>query len=96
MSNFKKIFSPNLFILFNIKVNYHQKNKDKILKKAHEKYHNVGGKEKAKKYYRENEEEIKKRERESFKKLDRFEKKGKIKRSLDRYYRLKKEKEESE
>ena len=75
-------------------MNYYQKNREKILKKAHEKYHNGGGKEKAKKYYRENKEEIKKRERERYRKLDRFEKKGKIKRSLDRYYILKKEKED--
>ena len=75
-------------------MNYYKKNREKILKKAHEKYHNGGGKEKAKKYYRENKEEIKKRERERYRKLDRFEKKGKIKRSLDRYYILKKEKED--
>ena len=41
-------------------MNYYQKNRDKILKKAHEKYHNGGGKEKTR-YYRENKEEIKKR-----------------------------------
>ena len=77
-------------------MDYYQKNRDKILKKTHEKYHNGGGKEKAKKYYRGNKEEIEKRERERYRKLDRFEKKDKIRRSLDRYYRLKKEREESE
>ena len=77
-------------------MSYYQKNKDNILKNVYEKYHNGGGKEKAKKYYRENKEEIKQRERERYRKLDRFVKKNKIKRSLDRYYRLKKEKEESE
>ena len=41
-------------------MNYYQKNKDKILKKAYEKYHNGGGKEKAKEYYKENKEQIKK------------------------------------
>ena len=55
-------------------MSYYQQNKDKILKKAHEKY-NGGGKEDAKKYYRENKEEIKKRERERYRKLDKFEKK---------------------
>ena len=73
-------------------MSYYQKNKDNILKNVYEKYHNGGGKEKAKKYYRENKEEIKKRERERYRKIDRFVKKNKIKRSLDRYYRLKKEK----
>ena len=77
-------------------MNFYQKNREKILKKAHEKYHNGGGKEKENKYYRENKEEIKKIERGRYRKLDKFEKKDKIKRSLDRYYRLKKEKEESE
>ena len=75
-------------------MNYYKKNKDKILKKAYEKYHNGGGKEKAKKYYRKNKEEIRKRERERYRKLDKLEKKDKIKKSLDRYYRLKKEKED--
>ena len=57
---------------------------------------NGGGKEKAKKYYKENKEEIKKRERERYRKLDKFGKKDEIKRPLERYYRLKKEREESE
>ena len=63
-------------------MNYYQNNRHEILKKGHEKYQNGGGKEKAKKYYRENKEEIKKREREKYRKLDRFEKKDKIRRSL--------------
>ena len=53
-------------------MNYCQKNRNEILKKAHEKYHNGGRKEKARKYYRENKKEIKKREREKYRKLDRF------------------------
>ena len=44
-------------------MNYYQKNKDKILKKAYKKYHNGGGKVKARKYYWENKEVIKKKER---------------------------------
>ena len=35
----------------------------------------------------------KKRERERYRKMDKFEKKDKIKKSLDRYYRLKKERD---
>ena len=54
-------------------MNYYQKNKDKILKKAYEKDHNGGGKEKGKKYYKENKEEIKKRERERYRKMDKSE-----------------------
>ena len=74
---------------------YYQKYRDRIPRKSHEKYHNGVGKEKTNKYYRENKEEIKKKERERYKKLDMFDKKDKIKRSLERYYRLKKEREES-
>ena len=99
-SDCQKIFPPKPFYFIYFakykKELLHKKTRDKILKKAHEKYHNGGGKGKAKKYYRENKEEIKKRERERYRKLDRFEKKDKMKRSLDRYYRLKKEREESE
>ena len=66
------------------------------MKKTHGKYHNGGGKEKARKYYVENKEETKKRERKRYKEMDKFEKTDKIKRSLERYYRLKKEREEGE
>ena len=64
-------------------MNYYRRNREAVLKKAHEKYHNGAAKEKGKKYYRENKEEIKKRERERerYRKLDKFEKKDKIKRS---------------
>ena len=72
-------------------MSYYKRNREAILEKAHEKFHNSGGKVKAKKYYRENKEEIIKREREKYRKMDEFEKKDKIKRSLDKYYRLKKE-----
>ena len=74
-------------------MDYHQKNKDKLLKKVYEKYHNSGGKEKAIEYYKENKEKIKKRERERYRNMDKFEKNDKIKKSLDRYYRLKNEKD---
>ena len=77
-------------------MHYYKRNREAILKKAHDKYHNGGRKEKAKRYYRQNKGEIKKREREKYRKMDKFEKKDKIKRSLDRCYRLKKEREESE
>ena len=44
-------------------MSYYKKNKDVLLEKAYDKYHNKGGKERAKKYYQENKEEIKKKER---------------------------------
>ena len=61
-------------------MNYYQKN-TKILKKAYEKYRNGGGKEKAKKYYKQNKGQIKKRERERYRNIDEFEKK-KIKKTF--------------
>ena len=39
----------------------YKKNKEVLLEKAYGKYHNKGGKERAKKYYQENKEEIKKK-----------------------------------
>ena len=39
-------------------MNYYKRNIEAILKKTHDKYHNGGGKEKAKRYYRLNKEEI--------------------------------------
>ena len=44
-------------------MSYYRKNKEVLLEKAYDKYHNKGGKEGAKKYYQENKEEIKKKER---------------------------------
>ena len=41
-------------------MSYYDKNKKKLLKKAYEKYHNKGGKEKAPLYYQKNKERTKK------------------------------------
>ena len=46
---------------------YYWSNRQELLKKAHDKYHNRGGKEKAAKYYQKNKEMIKQREREKYK-----------------------------
>ena len=42
-------------------MSYYNKNKEVLLEKAYDKYHNGGGKERAKKYNQENKEEIKKK-----------------------------------
>ena len=39
-------------------MSYYKKSKKVLLEKAYDKYHNKGGKERAKKYYQENKEEI--------------------------------------
>ena len=41
-------------------MNYYKKNKEVLLEKAYDKYHNKGRKERKKRYYLENNEEIKK------------------------------------
>ena len=45
---------------------YYEDNKSKLLKKAHEKYHNGDGKEKAALYYQKSKKWIKERERDRY------------------------------
>ena len=49
-------------------MNYYKRNRDKILKEARDQYHNGGGKEKARTYYKEKKENVNKRERERYRK----------------------------
>ena len=55
-------------------MNYYQKNRIELLKKAHDKYHYKDGKEDAAKYYQENKEERKKKERKKYKNMSEDEK----------------------
>ena len=50
-------------------MSYYKRNREASLKKAYDKYHNKGGKQKAAKYYQENKEEIKKKERNNYKNM---------------------------
>ena len=68
-------------------MNYYDKKKGKLFKKAHGKYHNGGGKERAVKYYQKNKEKIKKRGR--YNAMTNIKRREKIQKSLDRYYKLK-------
>ena len=68
---------------------YYYENRDKLLRKAHDKYHNKGGKERAKKYYQANKEEILKKERLKYRFMPEDEKHVIRQRSLKRYYRMK-------
>ena len=45
-------------------MSYYWFDRKELLKKAHEKYHKKGGKEKAKNYYQANKEAIKKRKKQ--------------------------------
>ena len=42
-------------------MSYYKKNKEVLLEKAYDKYHNKGGEERAKHYYQGNKEEIRKK-----------------------------------
>ena len=68
---------------------YHWKNRESLLKKAHDKYHNKGGKQRTKKYYQENKEEIKKKERLKYWFIPEDGKEVIRQRSLRRYYKMK-------
>ena len=70
-------------------MSYYKKNKEVLLEKAYHKYHNRGGKERAKKYYQENKEEIKKKERLKYWFMRESDKEIVRQRSLERYYRRK-------
>ena len=50
-------------------MSYYWFNREELLKKANEKYHNKGGKEKAAKYYQDNKEAIKEKARNKYKNL---------------------------
>ena len=78
-----------LFFLFIIKMSYYKKNKEVLLEKAYYKYHNLGGKERAKQYYQVNKEEIKKKERLKYWFMPENEKETATQRSLERYYKMK-------
>ena len=71
----KSWFIPCCFsFLIIINMSYYQLNRKKLLKKAHDKYHNKGDKEKAAKYYQKNKEIVKERERSKYKMMSTEEK----------------------
>ena len=64
-------------------MSYYKKNKEVLLEKAYDKYHNRGRKERAKQL---NKEEIKKKERLKYWFMPESDKETVRQRSLDRYY----------
>ena len=68
---------------------YYWFNRRDLLKNAHDKYHNKGGKEKAALYYQKNKEMIKKREKDRYRSMTDVERNEKKRKSLERYYKLK-------
>ena len=63
--------------------------REELFKKANTKYHNIGGKEKAAKYYEDNEETIKEKARNKYKSLTEEEKELKRQYSRNKYNKLK-------
>ena len=70
-------------------MSYCKKSKEVLLEKAYNKYHNGGGKERAKKYYQANKEEIKKKERLKYWFMPESDKEIVRQRALERYCRMK-------
>ena len=75
-------------------MNYYRKIREVLLKKAHDKHHYRSGKEKAAKYYQENKEEVKKKEINKYKNMSEDEKNVIRERSKNRYYQIKKIRED--
>ena len=68
---------------------YYLFNREERFKKAYDKYHNKGGKEKAAFYYQKNKEMIKKREKDRYRSMTDIERNEKKRKSLERYYKRK-------
>ena len=69
-------------------MNYYWFNKQELLKKAKEKYHNNGGKEKAVKYYLDNKDVLKEKAKNVYRNLPEEEKEVKRLYSKDRCNKL--------
>ena len=70
-------------------MSYYWFNREELWKKANEKYHNKGGKQKAGEDYKQNKEAIKEMQRNKYKKLTEEEKELKKQYSRNRYNKLK-------
>ena len=65
-------------------------NRQKLLQKAEEKYHNCGGKEKSAEFYQTKEDVIKEKANNKYKSLTEEEKEAKTQYSKNRYQKMKK------
>ena len=68
---------------------YYWFNRKGLLKKAYDKYHNKGGKEKAALYYKKTQRNNKKIEKDRYRSMADIERNEKTRKSLERYYKLK-------
>ena len=70
-------------------MSYYWFNRKDLLKRARDKYHKEGGKERTADYYERNKEKIKNKQRDRYKDFSTEEKDVIKERSLRRYYKLK-------
>ena len=70
-------------------MSYYWFNKQELLKKAKEKYHNNGGKEKSTKYYLDNKDVLKEKAKNVYRNLSEEEKEVRSLYSKDKYNKLK-------
>ena len=64
-------------------------NREEVLQKAEEKYHNSGGKEKVAEYYQTNKDVLNEKARNKYRNLSEKEKEAKRQYSRDRYKKIK-------
>ena len=77
------------FSFVNIRMSYYWFNRQELLQKAKEKYHNCGGKEKTAKYYFKNKDVIKEKANNNYKNVSEEEKEAKRKSQAERYKKMK-------
>ena len=70
-------------------MSYYWFNREEVLQKAGEKYHNYGGKEKAAEYYQKNKDVLKEKARNKYTNLSEKAKEAKRQYSRDRYKKIK-------
>ena len=70
-------------------MSYYWFNREEVLQKAEEKYHNSGGKEKAPEYYQTKQDVLKEKARNKYKNLSGKEKEAKRQYTRDRYKEIK-------
>ena len=70
-------------------MSYYWFNREEVLQKIEEKYHNCGGKEKAAEYYRTNKDVLKEKAKNKYRNLSKEEKKRKMQFNRDRYKKIK-------
>ena len=78
-----------IYFFVQIKISYYRFNRQELLQKASDRYHNCGGEKKAAKYYIANKDVIKENENNNYKNLSGEEKRVKREYERNRYTNMK-------